>query len=293
MKTTILTLATLLMVACGIQVKTPKKTPCPIEPRNERVEYMMMLDSVNYARMGDGRRHTPRELETLATLSEEQMTAKEMESMLNKTYDDAEELWHKFVWLCNENREEDAIKLYCDNQIMIDLALSHCEVRLAFHDEVVGILAYDHLPTDEARELMIACFQFDFSMIGIQYATTGDIELYGGLYDYALQILDTLYEQTDHYADMITYIDSWVEVVKAVRYHPSIDVTALSRKGYVYNAIGDYEKAASSYSEAKRLVEKAITDGESSPALTDWLDMLNEQITQCQATLAQVSSNCE
>jgi hypothetical protein len=64
---------------------------------------------------------------------------------------------------------------------------------------------------------------------------------------------------------MITCTDSWAETINGARYHPSIDVNAFTRKGFVYEAIGDYKKAITSYSEAKRLLEHAIADGENAP----------------------------
>lgn len=274
----------LLAVACGAQTPKEKqnKTPWPIEPKNDKVEYMLMLDSINYARMGDKRDLSPIAIQALAEMSDEKMTMQEMETSINKIYDDTERLWRRFVWLCNEGQAEDAIKLYRNNPLIVDLALADSEVRLAFHDEVLGFLAYDNLPADEARELMIGCFQFDFAMIGIQLAATCDEDRYSEHYNYAFQMLDTLLEQTDHYVDMITYIDSWAETLNGVRYHPSIDVNAFTRKGFVYEAIGDYEKAITSYCEAKRIVEVAIVSGDDHPALSDWLNMLNEHISKCQ-----------
>lgn len=285
MKHLTLILATLTLTACGTQAQKIEKTPWPIEPCNEQVEYMLELDSVNYARMGDKRDRSPITIQALVEMSDELTTAEEMDSMLNKTYDDAEELWHKFVWLCNEERQAEAVELYRGNQIIIDLALTNSEVRLAFHDEVLGFLAYDNLPADEARELMIECFQFDFAMIGIQLAATCDEDRYSEHYNYAFQMLDTLLEQTDHYVDMITYIDSWAETLNGVRYHPSIDVNAFTRKGFVYEAIGDYEKAITSYSEAKQLLEQAIADGENDPSLANWIEMLNQSIDACNVAM--------
>ena len=218
-------------------------------------------------------------------MSDEKMTMQEMEASINKIYDDAERLWRRFVWLCNEGQAEDAIKLYRNDPLIVDLALADSEVRLAFHDEVLGFLAYDNLPADEARELMIGCFQFDFAMIGIQLATTCDEDRYSKHYNYAFQMLDTLLEQTDHYVDMITCIDSWAETLKGVRYHPSIDVNAFTRKGLVYEAIGDYEKAITAYSEAKRLLEQAIADGENDPSLANWIEMLNQSIDACNVAM--------
>jgi hypothetical protein len=285
MKHLILTLAAFALMACGAQTQKTEKTPWPVEPRNEQVEYMMMLDSVNNVIVGDRYQHSEMEMQTLATIGDEPMTPQEVEAMINKTYADAEELWHRFVWLCNEEREAEAVQLYRDNQLMIDMALIDSEVRLDFHDEIVGFLAYDHLPEDEARELMIECFQFDFAMIGAQYVASGDEGYYSGLYDYAFMMLDTLYEQTDHYVDMITYIDSWGETVKAVRFHPSIDVTVLSRKGFVYMSIEEYANALPLFSEAKRLVNEAIAGGETSPAIAEWVTMLDERIAECKAAM--------
>ena len=261
MKTTILTLATLLMVACGIQVKTPKKTPWPIEPRNERVEYMMMLDSVNYARMGDGRRHTPRELETLATLSEEPMTAKEMESMLNKTSDDAEELWHKFVWLCNEGREEEAIAFYRDNHLMIDLALSHSEVRLALHDEIIGVMAYDNLSATEAANLMIDLLEFDMAMIEANYTSTHDVELLN-MYEYVFELLNTQYYSTERYDDLLSLIDRWAKTTWRADGSAAREAMVKVRRAEVYYTKGEIDTSLNLLYEAKTQLESAIAAGD-------------------------------
>lgn len=51
-----------------------------------------MLDSVNYARMGDKRDLSPIAIQALAEMCDEPTTAEEINSLLNKTYDDAAEL---------------------------------------------------------------------------------------------------------------------------------------------------------------------------------------------------------
>lgn len=232
MKQLTLIFSMLLAVACGTQTKMTKKTPWPIEPRNEQVEYMLMLDSVNYAHMGDNRNRTPIAMQVLAEMSDEKMTMQEMEASINKIYDDAERLWHRFVWLCNEGQAEDAIKLYLNDPLIVDLALADSEVRLAFHDKVLGFLAYDNLPADEARELMIGCFQFDFAMIGILLAATCDEDRYSGHYNYAFQVLDTLLEQTDHYVDMITCIDSWAETLNGGEISPINRCQCIHTQGF-------------------------------------------------------------
>lgn len=278
----------LLAVACGAQTPQEQqdKTPWPIEPKNDKVEYMIYLDSINYTRMGDPHNIDDVELRALAEMSDKPTTPGKMKEELSKAFADAEELWHKFVWLCNEGRKEEAVKLYRDNRLNIDLALYDSEVRMAFHDEVLGFLAYDHLPETDAVELMIQCFHFDFTMIGAQLSLTGNEERYKNIFDYAFNILDTLYEKTDHYGDMLHIIDSWAEIVNGVRYHPSVDISALAQKGYVYNAIGDYANAVSAYSDAKKIVEQQIDSGDDNPVLAKWIDMLNNSIEESSAAIS-------
>ena len=278
----------LLAVACGAQTPKEKqdKTPWPIEPKNDKVEYMLMLDSVKCEIVGKCRDYDQTTIEALAEINEEVRNADDVQQMLSQTFADAVELWHKFVWLCNEGREEEAVKLYRDNRLNIDLALYDSEVRMAFHDEVLGFLAYDHLPEADAIELMIQCFHFDFTMIGAQLSLTGNEDRYNNIFDYAFNILDTLYEKTDHYGDMLHIIDSWAEIVNGVRYHPSVDVSALAQKGYVYNAIGDYANAVSAYSDAKQIVEQQIDSGDDNPVLAKWLDMLNNSIEESSAAIS-------
>lgn len=278
----------LLAVACGAQTphKQQDKTPWPIEPKNDKVEYMLMLDSVKCEIVGKCRDYDQTTIEALAEINEEVRNADDVQQMLSQTFADAEELWHKFVWLCNEGREEEAVKLYRDNRLNIDLALYDSEVRMAFHDEALGFLAYDYLPETDAVELMIQCFHFDFTMIGAQLSLTGNEERYKNIFDYAFNILDTLYEKTDHYGDMLHIIDSWAEIVNGVRYHPSVDISALAQKGYVYNAIGDYANAVSAYSDAKKIVEQQIDSGDDNPVLAKWLDTLNNSIEESSAAIS-------
>ena len=92
MKHLTLTLAAFALMACGTQTQKNEKTPWPVEPRNEQVEYMMMLDSVNNVIVGDRYQHSEMEMQTLATIGDEPMTPQELEAMINKTYADAEEL---------------------------------------------------------------------------------------------------------------------------------------------------------------------------------------------------------
>lgn len=252
----------LLSVACGAQ--TPKerqdKTPWPIEPKNDKVEYMIYLDSINYARMGDPRDIGDVELRAFAEMSDEPTTPEKIKEELSKTYDDAEELWHKFVLLCNEEREEEAIAFYRDNHLMIDLALSHSEVRLALHDEIIGVMAYDNLPATEAANLMIDLLEFDMAMIEVNYTSTNDIE-YLNMYEYIFELLNTLYCNVERYDDLLSLIDRWANTTGRTDGGAAREAMVKTRRAEVYYTKGDIDTALNLLYEAKAQLESAIAAG--------------------------------
>lgn len=252
----------LLSVACGAQ--TPKdrqdKTPWPIEPKNAKVEYMIYLDSINYARMGDPRDIGDAKLRAFAEMSDEPTTPEKIKEELSKTYDDAEELWHKFVWLCNEGREEEAIAFYRDNHLMIDLALSHSEVRLALHDEIIGVMAYDNLPATEAANLMIDLLEFDMAMIEVNYTSTNDIE-YLNMYEYIFELLNKLYCNVERYDDLLSLIDRWANTTGRADGGAAREAMVKTRRAEVYYTKGDIDTALNLLYEAKTQLESAIAAG--------------------------------
>ena len=81
MKYITLILATLTLAACGTQ-QPKENTAWPIEPRNEKVEYLLMLDSLNREYVGDNRNFNSMNLQTLSELSDKKSTPEEMEMML-------------------------------------------------------------------------------------------------------------------------------------------------------------------------------------------------------------------
>lgn len=280
MKRLTLILALLLVMVCGVnrsQAQTLEKTPWPIEPHTERVEFLLLLDSINFEFMGE-RRVDPMLAEAMAGIDGSTTTADEVTGMLQEAYTDVDELWHRFVWLCNEEREREAVELYRDNMPIIELALSHSRVRLKFHDEILGFMAYDNLPRHEAQQLMIECFRFDFMMMGIAYMNTCDHEQYSESYEYVYYVLDTLYEETGHYEEMLSIIDKWANVRNAVDDDPKVDLLALANKAYVYNVLGDIDMELSLLVQAKEYVEELIAAGEDSETTRDWLTQINELI---------------
>lgn len=263
MKHLTLILATLTLMACGTQTPKEKQnnTPWPIEPKNDKVEYMLMLDSINYARMGDKRDIDDVELRAFAEMSNKPTTPKKIKEELSKTYDDAEELWHKFVWLCNEEREEEAIAFYRDNHLMIDLALSHSEVRLALHDEIIGVMAYDNLSATEAANLMIDLLEFDMAMIEVNYTSTHDVELLN-MYEYVFELLNTQYYSTERYDDLLSLIDRWAKTTWRADGSAAREAMVKVRRAEVYYTKGEIDTSLNLLYEAKTQLESAIAAGD-------------------------------
>jgi len=253
----------LLAMVCGAQ--TPKdrqdKTPWPIKPKNAKVEYMIYLDSINYARMGDPRDIGDIELRAFAEMSDEPTTPEKIKEELSKTYDDAEELWHRFVLLCNEEREQEAIAFYRDNHLMIDLALSHSEVRLALHDEIIGVMAYDNLPATEAANLMIDLLEFDTAMIEAGYTSTNNVE-YLNMYEYIFELLNTLYCNVERYDDLLSLIDRWANTTGRADGGAAREAMVKVRRAEAYYAKGDIDTALNLLYEAKAQLESAIAAGD-------------------------------
>jgi hypothetical protein len=50
-------------------------------------------------------------------------------------------------------------------------------------------------------------------------------------------------------------------------------------------SIEEYANALPLFSEAKRLVNEAIAGGETSPAIAEWVTMLDERIAECEAAM--------
>lgn len=263
MKLLTLIFTMLLAVACGAQTlqEQQDKTPWPIEPKNDKVEYMIYLDSINYTRMGDPRNIDDVELRALAEISDKPTTPEKMKEELSKTYDDAEELWHKFVWLCNEGREEEAIAFYRDNHLMIDLALSHSEVRLALHDEIIGVMAYDNLSATEAANLMIDLLEFDMAMIEVNYTSTHDVELLN-MYEYVFELLNTQYYSTERYDDLLSLIDRWAKTTWRADGSAAREAMVKVRRAEVYYTKGEIDTSLNLLYEANTQLESAIAAGD-------------------------------
>ena len=274
----------LLSVASMAQSPKVKSSARRIEPKNERVEYLMYLDSVNRAIMGDPYDIDDIKLRAFAEMRDKPTTPEQIRKEMFKTYDDVAKKWQTFVNLCNKGKDKKAITYYRDNRIDIDIHLSYTAVRLAFHNDVISVMAFDNMPPEEAANLLIDALEFDFSMIEVNYSSTNG-EDYVGMYEYVFELLNTLYEATQRYDDRFALIDRWAEKTGMIARGAPYEAEVKMRKAQVYYSMDDLENALKLLHEAKSLLESAIAAGNHDnypergiEVITRVINQINEEI---------------
>ena len=255
-------LLAILLVACGAQAKEPmtqiETTPWPIESKTERVKYMLSLDDLDNEILGDPGYVDPKFTDVYADISGQ--PEDEIVSGINEVYVESEEAWHKFVWLCNESREKEAMEFYRDNHVMVDFALRHSLVRYKFHDNVIGYMAYEYLDVIAADELMMDVLSFDFGIISGTYMLNED-ESYLDVMNELCSVLVYMYRDNERYDDILHLYDIWLE---SSGYHNYPDVLAsvnLSRANIYFYPKQDPETALKYLHEAKANAEEYFKQG--------------------------------
>lgn len=265
-------LCLVIFMACDGKQQT---TQWPIEPKNERVENMLRLDSMNLALMGDSSSKYDAASQIYA--DQEGASLEQAAEVMKDTYHEADEAWHKFVYLCNEDEIVEAVNFYRDNQANINVALSHSIVRFMFHDEVLGYLAYEALPELEAQTLMIEALEFDFMIFEAQLVLNPDNETAATYFEYTHRMLRELYYVTDRHDDMLNLIDRWFAVVEP---NPDRLIQSLiaTRKAEVYYAKGDDKMSLKLLREAKTLLETELRNGGNAEYCNAGLEVVNGYI---------------
>lgn len=265
-------LSLIIVVSCGGKQQTAQ---WPIEPKNERVELMLQLDSMNLALMGDSSSKYDAASQIYA--DQEGASLEQAAKVMKDTYREADEAWHKFVHLCNEDKVVEALNFYRENQANINVALSHSVVRFRFHDEALGYLAYDALPEAEAQALMIEALEFDFMIFEAQLVLNPDNETATTYFEYAYRMLRELYYRTDRHDDMLTLIDKWFAAVEPNPDRPAQALIA-TRKAEAYHAKGEYEMSLKLLREAKTLLETELRNGGNAEYCNAGLEVVNGYI---------------
>lgn len=267
-------------VACGAQAQEPqienKQTPWPIEPKTERVEYMLHLDNMNYDLMGDPNEVDPTFAEVYSEIANEPQD-KIVEDIVSVNAE-AIEAWHKFLWLCNEDREKEAIEYYRDEHMTIDMALRHSLVRYGLHNNVIGYMAYEYLDPIEADELMMDVLNFDFVMIGFTYTMGGD-ESYLEVIDNICGILVTMYHDNERYDDLLNLYDMWLETTGyGEAYKDILASVNYSRANIYFYPKHDPETALKYLYEAKTNVEEYLAEGGEDQEMKEFLSNVKKMI---------------
>lgn len=267
-------------VACGAQAQEPQieneQTPWPIEPKTGRVEYMLHLDNMNYDLMGDPNEVDPTFAEVYSEIANEPQD-KIVEGILSVNAE-AIEAWHKFLWLCNEGREKEAIEYYRDEHMTIDMALRHSLVRYGLHNNVIGYMAYEYLDPIEADELMMDVLNFDFVMIGFTY-TMGSDESYLEVIDNICGILVTMYHDNERYDDLLNLYDMWLETTGyGEAYKDILASVNYSRANIYFYPKHDPETALKYLYEAKTNVEEYLAEGGEDQEMKEFLTNVKKMI---------------
>lgn len=273
-------LIAMFAVACGAQAQEPQieneQTPWPIEPKTERVEYMLHLDNMNYDLMGDPNEVDPNFAEVYSEIANEPQD-KIVEGILSVNAE-AIEAWHKFLWLCNEGREKEAIEYYRDEHMTIDMALRHSLVRYGLHNNVIGYMAYEYLDPIEADELMMDVLNFDFVMIGFTYTMGGD-ESYLEVIDNICGILVTMYHDNERYDDLLNLYDMWLETTGyGEAYKDILASVNYSRANIYFYPKHDPETALKYLYEAKTNVEEYLAEGGEDQEMKEFLTNVKKMI---------------
>lgn len=280
----ILLLFLILFVAIGgvdaqTQRKT-KKTPWPLKARNVYVKNMLKLDSINLELMGDPT--VVRESDELAVSfnEDESISTEEKIKSLLEARINANEVWHRFVWLCNKGKFAEALSYYDQNLLDVNIALSHSQVRLAFHDEVLGHMAYEYLPVNEAIDIMIRSLEFDLSMLSINFVTSGQDHFLSS-YDYVYELLQKLYFDADRKEAALDLVDRWGELYSHIVEDPYVlKVFIHMEKSIVHSKMGDDALAAQYLMDAKAIVEKQMAESEDKSVYENMLGYIHEGLSE-------------
>ena len=273
-------LIAMFAVACGAQAQEPQieneQTPWPIEPKTERVEYMLHLDNMNYDLMGDPNEVDPTFAEVYSEIANEPQD-KIVEGIVSVNAE-AIEAWHKFLWLCNEGREKEAIEYYRDEHMTIDMALRHSLVRYGIHNNVIGYMAYEYLDPIEADELMMDVLNFDFVIISFTYTMSGD-ESYLEVIDNICGILVTMYHDNERYDDLLNLYDMWLETTGYGEVYKDILASVnYSRANIYFYPKHDPETALKYLYEAKTNVEEYLAEGGEDQEMKEFLTNVKKMI---------------
>lgn len=254
MKRIFLTLVAMIVVM-GVSAQTTTiedNTPWPIVPKNQMAEYLMVLDA-EVEEYSSERNLQQTSEDVYAAISDEPKSAEEIHAEMTTFYAEVKEAWRRFVWLCNENRGEEALQLFMDHDMDFVAYLGHSSYYFYLHDAIISQLVLENMSTDEGVAYMIKLMDFDYSMAVAMYESNGyKSECIYDIYDR----LYVLYNYSGEYDKIMTLITDATPILFDMCPEWLIEVITKSEQGDVILMTGNYATARGVYKDTQKLIKK-------------------------------------
>ena len=253
----------LLLAACGGGRTKPVEVveTWPITPKNGLTEKLLELDSLSRAIMGD-RNTAALELDIARQLDMPNVDAE----TLRQQRDSAEMVWHRFIGLCNEEKNSEALELYRANKPLFTIALEHSTARYYLH-YFVAILAQEYLPEEEVRADLIDEFEMDLIVAeSIMMFSNGETvpEHYEGMLD----VMSKLYYDAEQWDKALEMNDKLLEFYKDDEFYL---LKILTHRAEILDSMGDKTAELKLLKQMKADAEKGLKKvGDNEDAAMPW-----------------------
>lgn len=254
MKRIFLTLVAMFVVL-GVSAQTTNSddnTPWPITPNNQMAEHLMVLDAgaEEYNRDMDLQQTSEN---VYAALSDEPKSAEQINAEMTAYYREVKKAWRRFVWLCNEDRGDEALQLFMDHDMDFVAYLGHSSYYFYLHDAIISQLVLEHMPMDDGVAYMTKLMEFDYDMAVAMYQSTGyKSECLYDLYDR----LYALYNYSGEYNKLMTLITDATPILFDMCPEWLIEIITKSEQGDLILMTGNYASAKGVYKDAQKLIKK-------------------------------------
>lgn len=254
MKRIFLTLVAMVVVL-GVSAQTTTiddNTPWPITPKNQMAEHLMVLDAgaEEYSRDMDLQQTSEN---IYAAISDEPKSAEQINAEMTAYYREVKETWRRFVWLCNEDRGDEALQLFMDHDIDFVVYLGHSSYYFYLHDAIISQLVLEHMPMDDGVAYMTKLMEFDYEMAVAMCQSTGyKSECLYDLYDR----LYALYNYSGEYNKLMTLITDATPILFDMSPEWLIEIITKSEQGDLILRTGNYASAKGVYKDVQKLIKK-------------------------------------
>ena len=263
----ILPIICLLLAACGGRPKTTEAVETwPITPKNELTEKLLVLDSISRSIM-DGHDMAALASEIALDLDMQEIDVEDR----HRQRDSAEQVWHRFIVLCNEEKNCEALELYRENKPLFALMPEHSTARFYLHC-FVGIMAQDCLPEEEMRAGLIDDLEMDLMMAeGIMLFSNG--ETVPEHYERLLQILSSLYCEEERWDKVLELNDKFMDLYEDDELAKV--AISLDKAGFLAS-MDDKAGARKLLRESKATLEELLKAEEDEYQVMDLQDMIKD-----------------